>query len=103
MGVRRYPSFKALQSDYPALAMIPAAWMAQPDFDPLARLWRNLQRGDAEQSLRAAWVTTLNERERRNKHTKTWRRIEPKTSEPVNVAPLPKHWPSWIERTIKED
>ncbi len=63
----RYPSFPAMQRDYPALEMIPREIFSPPDFDVFTGPWVNPQPEDAKKSLRAAWVTAVNERERRSK------------------------------------
>jgi len=101
--LHRYPSFPAMQLDYPALVMIPREIFLQPDFDVFTGPWRNPQTEDAKKTLRAAWVTAANERQRRSKRPKTWRGFSAPALEPMVTSEPPKQWASWIERTTKEE
>jgi hypothetical protein len=90
--LRVYPNFRAMQMDYPELLNPPPQLMAKPDFDPLTNPWENIHPEQARETLYAAWMTALNERNRRHRPPKVWRGFLPK---PVPV--------SWIEKILKED
>lgn len=98
-----YPSFPAMQRDYPALEMIPREMCSQPDFNLSTGPWRNLRPEDSKLTLSAAWVTALRERERRSQEPKTWRGPKVTISAPEMSFKPPQQWASWIERTLKED
>ena len=89
--LRVYPSFLAMQMDYPEMQNPPLELVAKPDFDPLTGSWENIYTEHARETLYAAWMTALSERNRRHKQAKVWRGFVPKPP-PV----------SWIEETLKE-
>ena len=68
-----YPSFRAMQLDYPEMVNPPPELMAKPDFDPLTGPWENPHPKDAQATLFAAWMVALNERNRRCKRSQVWR------------------------------
>jgi len=85
---------------------MPAEWLANPAFDPLTGPWANPQPEQAQATLFAAWMTALNERNRRGKRPKVWRGATPAVVAAPAAVTLQKpsrQWASWIERTIKED
>ena len=92
-----YPSFRAMQMDYPTMTNVPPELLAKPGFDPLTGPWENPHKEAAQKSLFAAWMTAKNECYRRHKHRKLWRGPA--------VAPLapPPQAGSWLERSLKED
>jgi hypothetical protein len=96
--LRTYPSFTAMQLDYPEMQALPTAWL--DSLDPISCIWINPYPEQAQQSLLAAWLTALAERNRRVKRSKVWRGVAPQIIKPANA---PRPWTTWIERTNKED
>jgi hypothetical protein len=80
-----------MQMDYPELQNPPPE-LAKPDFDPLTGPWMNLHPEQVRETLYAAWITVLNERNRRHRPSKVWSGF---VAKPVPV--------SWIEKTLKEE
>ena len=103
LKLARYPSFPALQRDYPALEIVPRAIFSQPDFDPFTGPWVNPHLEYAKKSLVAAWVTAVNERERCGKRRKTRGGFKAMATEPEIVSKAPQQWASWIERPFREE
>jgi hypothetical protein len=103
--LRAYPNFRAMQMDYPEIKTPPPELWNKPDFDPFTGPWENQQSAQAHETLHAAWMTALNEKNRRNKPTKIWRGFAPMMVAPVPITmPAPsRQWVSWIERTAKDD
>ena len=100
-----YPSFWAMQKDYPqAIPPLEEMWFV-PACNPFTGPWMNRHPDEANQTLLAAWMAALNEKERRVKRTKK-RRQHPLADE-CELAPSMPPYPakpfSWIEFSSKED
>jgi hypothetical protein len=98
-----YPSFPAMQLDYPSLEMVPHEVYSQPEYDPFGGPLPSPHPEQAQKTLQAAWIVALDERERSGKRPKKWSGFKATTPLPLAVSEPPKEWASWIERTLKED
>ena len=95
--LREYSNFRAMQLDYPEIVVTPMECLANPDFNSETGPWINPYPKQAHETLHAAWMTAMSERNRRGKRSKAWRGAVP------TVAAPPRQWVSWIEQSTKDD